>query len=120
MAQIRYYQMKEIAIYENMKPCIVYAKAIGGGYSDWLVFISKAEKENWTPYSHVRYFICMTVGKNKDEVYFHEDGEGGWGYADLNWNFYIPSEKQKQTLIREMAKKGYKYISVLNKLVKKT
>lgn len=112
--------MKEIIIYENMKPCIVYAKAIGGGYSDWLVFISKVEKEDCYSYLHIKHFICMTVDKNKDEVYFNEDGEGGWGHANLNWNFHIPSEKQKQTLIKEMAKMGYKYISVLNKLVKKT
>ena len=114
--------MKEIIIYENMKPCIVYAEAIGGGYSDWLVFISKAEKEGNCSSLHVKYFICMTLGKDKHkhEVYFHEDGEGGWGHANLNWIFHIPSEKQKQTLIKEMAKMGYKYISVLNKLVKKT
>lgn len=112
--------MKEIIIYENMKPCIVYAKAIGGGYSDWLVFISKVEKEDYRPYLHIKNFICMAVGKDKHDVYFHEDGEVGWGYANLNWNFYIPSEKQKQTLIKEMAKMGYKYISILNKLVKKT
>ena len=119
MAQIRYYQMKEIVIYENMKPCIVYAKAIGGGYSDWLVFISKVEKEN--DYSlHIRYFICIPLGKVKNEVYFHDGGEGGWGYANLNWIFYIPSEKQKQTLIKELANKGYKYVSVLNRLVKKS
>lgn len=113
--------MKETIIYENMKPCIVYAKAIGGGYSDWLVFISKSEKEGNYSTLHINYFICMTVGKDKNEVYFHENGEGGWGYADLNWKFYIPSKEQKQTLIKEMANKwGYKYISVLNKLVKKT
>ena len=64
--------MKEIIIYENMKPCIVYAKAIGGGYSDWLVFISKVEKEDYYPYLHIKHLM------------------------------------------------GYKYISVLNKLVKKT
>ena len=62
----------------------------------------------------------MGVGKNKNGVYFHEDGEGGWGYANLNWKFYIPSKKQKQTLIKEMANMGYKYVSVLDKLVKKT
>jgi hypothetical protein len=113
--------MKEIIINENMKPCIVYAKAMGGMYSDWLVFISKVEKENYRSYPHIKHFICMTVGKDKDEVYFHEDGEVGWGYANnLNWNFYIPSEKQKQTLIKEMANMGYKYVSVLDKLVKKT
>ena len=112
--------MKPCVIYENMKPCIVYAKAIGGCYSDWLVFISKVEKEDYCSYLHIKCFICMAVGKNKHEVYFHEDGEGGWGHADLNWNFYIPSKKQKQTLIKEMVKMGYKYISVLNKLVKKT
>ena len=111
--------MKEIIIYENMKPCIVYAKAIGGGYSDWLVFISKVEKEDYSSYLHIKHFICMAV-KDKHDVYFHKDGEGGWGHADLNWNFHIPSEKQKQALIKEMAKRGYKYISVLNKLVKKT
>ena len=114
--------MKEIIINENMKPCIVYAKAIGGGYSDWLVFISKVEKENYRSYPHIKHFICMTVGKDKHkhEVYFNEDGEGGWGHANLNWIFHIPSEKQKQTLIKEMAKKGYKYVSVLDKLVKKS
>ena len=110
--------MKDIIISENMKPCIVYAKAIGGGYSDWLVFISKVEKEDYYPYLHINNFICMRVDKN--EIYFHEDGEGGWGHANLNWIFHIPSKKQKQTLIKEMAKMGYKYISVLNKLVKKT
>lgn len=112
--------MKEIIICENMKPCIVYAKAIGGGYSDWLVFISKVEKEDYCSYLHIKHFICMAVGKIKHEVYFSEDGEGGWGHADLNWNFNIPSEKQKQTLIKEMAKMGYKYVSVLDKLVKKS
>lgn len=112
--------MKPCIIYENMKPCIVYAKATIGGYSDWLVFISKVEKENYCFTLHIKYFICMTVGKDKHEVYFHKDGERGWGYANLNWKFYIPSEKQKQTLIKELAKKGYKYISVLNRLVKKT
>ena len=110
--------MKPCVIYENMKPCIVYAKAIGGCYSDWLVFISKVEKEDYRSYLHIKHFICMDVKDN--DVYFHEDGEGGWGYADLNWNFHIPSEKQKQTLIKEMAKKGYKYVSVLDKLVKKS
>lgn len=116
--------MKEIIIYENMKPCIVYAKAksIVNGYSDWLVFISKVEKEDYRSYLHIKHFICMTLSKDKHkhEVYFHEDGERGWGHADLNWNFYIPSEEQKQTLIKELAKKGYKYVSALNKLVKKT
>lgn len=119
MAQIRYYQMKEIIICEDMKPCIVYAKAIGGGYSDWLVFVSKVVKENYCSSLHINYFICMTVGKDKDEIYFCENG-GGWGYANLNWKFYAPSEKQKQTLIKELSKKGYKYICVLNRLVKKT
>ena len=112
--------MKEIIVYENMKPCIVYAKAIGGGYSDWLVFISKVEKEDYCSYLHIKCFICMEVGKFKHGLYFNKDGEIGWGYADLNWNFHIPSEKQKQTLIKEMVKKGYKYVSVLDKLVKKS
>jgi hypothetical protein len=112
--------MKEIIINENMKPCIVYAKAMGGMYSDWLVFISKVEKENYRSFLHIKHFICMTVGKDKHEIYFHENGERGWGHADSNWKFYIPSEKQKQTLIKEMAKKGYKYVSVLDKLVKKS
>jgi len=112
--------MKEIVIHENMKPCIVYAKAIGGGYYDWLVFISKVEKEDYRSYLHIKHFICISLGKDKDRVYFYEDGEGGWGHANLNWKFYIPSKRQKQKLIKEMAKMGYKYISVLNKLVKKT
>lgn len=103
-----------------MKPCIVYAKAIGGGYSDWLVFISKVEKDDYCSSPHIKYFICMVVGKDKHEVYFNEDGEGGWGHADLNWNFNIPSEEQKKKVIGELTIRGYKYISVLNKLVKKT
>lgn len=116
---IVYENMKPCIVYENMKPCIVYAKAIVSGYSDWLVFVSKVEKDDYRS-PHIKNFICMTVGKDKHEVYFHKDGEGGWGRVDSKWKFYTPTKEQKQTLIKEMANKGYKYVSVLNRLVKKS
>jgi hypothetical protein len=111
--------MKEIIVYENMKPCIVYAKAIVSGYYDWLVFVSKVEKDDYRS-PHIKNFFCMMIDEYKHQVYFHEDGEGGWGRVNSGWKFYTPTKEQKQTLIKEMAKRGYKYVSVLNRLVKKS
>ena len=112
--------MKEAVVCGGMKPTIVYAKAMGGDYSDWLVFISRVEQEDEHSFLHINCFFCMCLS-DKHDTFFHEDGIQGWGHADqLYWRFYTPTEEQKKKVIEELVVRGYKYVSALNKLVKKT
>jgi hypothetical protein len=54
----------------------------------------------------------------KDGVFYCGEIPGNWGFTN-GFKFYLPTEKQKIEFIKKIAKEGYKYIPILNKLVKK-
>ena len=105
-----------IAVYEGMKPTMLFAKG-SNGYGDWLILTSEVEKIYES--LHINCFICISVTKGFG-VFFNEDGKQGWGDADDCWIFYTPTNEEKQQIVKALTQRGYKFVSVLNKLVKKT
>ena len=105
-----------ITIYEGMKPTMLYAKG-GKGYGDWLMLTSEVAKRGEN--LHINCFVCISVNEGFG-IFFGEDGKQGWGDADDRWTFYIPTDEEKQKIVNVLTGKGYKFVSVLNKLVKKT
>ena len=99
--------MKEIFITENTKGILVFAKAKN---SEWLVLIANVHGNCIR--RHISYDItsdtfCFDNGKIKD-----------WGVT-RGYSFYKPTLEQKQLIIDKLKENGYKFIPILNKLVKK-
>ena len=104
-----------IAVYEGMKPTMLFAKG-SNGYGDWLILTSEVEKRK--EILHIDCFVCISVTEGFG-VFFGADGKQGWGNIDDRWTFYIPTDEEKQKIVKVLTERGYKFVSVLNKLVKK-
>lgn len=99
--------MKEIIIDKHTKGILVFAKAKD---SKWLILISNVR--NGEINRHISYDII-------DDTFLFDGGEiRCWGNT-RGYSFYEPTLEQKQLIINKLKEKGYKFIPILNKLVKK-
>lgn len=110
--------MKKINIDKHTKGIIVYAKSNSIDYNDWLVLVSDVTDSKYTPdelrlYGYVFY---QYTGSNK--WYFYENEPEPWGDTG-HWEFYEATNEQKQIIINELKHRGYKYVPILDKLIKK-
>ena len=115
--------MEEVNVHEGLKGVILYAKP---EYDvevkqDWLILVESIKRERYylnNRASDLRIYRHASYGL-KDGVFYCGEIPGNWGFID-GFKFYLPTEKQKIEFIKKIAKEGYKYISILNKLVKKS
>ena len=106
----------KVDISTNTRGVIVFAKG-KNGHADWLVMVTRVDgvgSRNLKIYGHIFYNIS-------EKVWYFSDGNENyaWGYIN-NWDFFEPTIEQKQIIIGELKKMGYKYVPILNKLIKKT
>ena len=105
-------------VYIGMPPTMIYAKPIKeNGGENWLILTSTVSTKRKCGDTHIDAYICVNEAW-QDDVYFEEDGTVSWGNIK-NYNFFIPSKKQKMEILSKLASEGYKYVPSLKKLVKK-
>lgn len=106
----------KVDISTNTRGVIVLAKG-KDGRADWLVMVTRVDDVGsgvLKIYGYIFYNI------SKKEWYFSDGDENyAWGNID-HWDFFEPTIEQKQIIIGELKKMGYKYVPILNKLIKKT
>ena len=111
--------MEEVNVHEGLKGVILYAKPEYEveGRQEWLILVESIKRERYRPNDlHISRHASYGL---KNGVFYCGEIPGNWGFTN-GFKFYLPTEKQKIEFIKKIAKEGYKYISVLNKLVKKT
>jgi len=99
--------MKEIIIDEHTKGILVFAK---GNHSEWLILISNVR--NGVINRHISYDIIS------DTFLFDNGKVHDWGIT-RGYSFYEPTLEQKQLIINKLKEYGYKFIPILNKVVRK-
>ena len=110
--------MEEVNVHEGLKGVILYAKPEYNvePKQDWLILVENVNRENYRSSDlHISRHVSYGL---KDGVFYCGEIPGNWGFTN-GFKFYLPTEKQKMEFIKKIAKKGYKYIPILNKLVKK-
>ena len=114
--------MEEVNVHEGLKGVILYAKSEDvEPRQDWLILVESIKRERYclnSRSSDLRIYRHASYGL-KGGVFYCGEIPGNWGFID-GFKFYLPTEKQKIEFIKKIAKEGYKYIPILNKLVKKT
>ena len=106
--------MNEIQITKNTKGILVYAESLPPFNSKWLILISSASKEG--DYHFIRRYISYRIDTN--EWYFTGGISMRWG-TSKDYVFFEPTDDQKRFVAKKLASFGYKYIPILNKIVKK-
>ena len=104
--------MKETTVFVGQKGVLVFAKSKDSSHDDWLVLISNVTEKSDGLYVKGYIFYNLTT----HVWYFDRRGES-WGYT-THFEFYEPTREQKQKISNELARRGFKYVPVLNKLVK--
>lgn len=112
--------MEEVNVHEDLKGVILYAKPEYDDEvkQDWLILVESIKRERHFRSNDLHIYRHASYGL-RNGVFYCGEIPGNWGFAN-GFKFYLPTEKQKIEFIKKIAKEGYKYISVLNKLVKKT
>ena len=115
-------EQKKMSMWVGLKGVIVYAKYQGNRSGlDWIILVSSVEMiDTWPPskkepYLGIKRYLSYNVGF---QSFLINEIPQVWGQMD-GYDFYEPTEEQKKIVIDELAKKGYKFVPVLNKLIKK-
>lgn len=98
----------------NTKGIVVFAKG-KSSYDDWILLVTKVQDSpnGLRIYGHIFYNI------GEDKWYFSEGDENyAWGNIKY-WDFYEPTKEQIRLIIDALKRRGYKYVPLLNKLIKK-
>ena len=111
--------MEEVNVHEGLKGVILHAKPEYNveARQDWLILVENVKRESYRS-SDLHISRHVSYGLKYGDFYCGEI-PGNWGFIN-GFKFYLPTEKQKIEFIKRIAKEGYKYIPILNKLVKKT
>ena len=110
--------MKKINIDKHTKGIIVYAKSNSINYNDWLVLVSDVTDSKYTPDELRLYGYIFYQYSERNKWYFCENEPEPWGDTG-HWEFYEATNEQKQIIINELKHRGYKYVPILDKLIKK-
>jgi hypothetical protein len=110
--------MEEVNVHEGLKGVILYAKHEYNTIlkQDWLILVNDITRD--LPKSSELHISRHVSYGLDDGVFYCSEIPGNWGITN-GYKFYLPTEKQKIEFIKKIAKEGYKYIPILNKLVKK-
>lgn len=107
--------MKRVEIDTNTKGIVLFAKG-KGGYSDWLVLVTRVEdigSRVLKIYGHIFYNIS-------EKAWYFSGGDENYAWGIINhWDFFEPTKEQKQKIVNALKEKGYKYVPVLNKIIYK-
>lgn len=110
---------REITITQNIQGIIVFAKACGRYYDDWLLIIDKVIPEynfaTHNPEPMIYTHISMTL--NGDTVNLEDAPKWGW-VNSMGFKFYLPTTEEMDIIKNTLRKKGYKFIKPLNKIKK--
>lgn len=85
----------------------------------WLILISEfVYKDDLggvtiTINRHISYDVTEGI------IYFEDGLPKRWGSISLISSFYEPTKEEKKFIAQELAKRGYKFVPILNKLIKK-
>lgn len=105
----------KVDISTSTRGVIVLAKG-RSGYGDWLVMVTRVDdvgSGELRIYGHIFYNI------SDGRCYFSEGDENyAWGNIS-DWEFFEPTKEQKQKIVDALKEKGYKYVPILNKILKK-
>ena len=93
---------------------MVYAKTSGKYSHDWLILISHTLCDFEGTLKIVRH---ASYEFSSDRLYINNSPRE-WGYT-RNFRFYEPTEEEKRFMIDKIRENGYKYVPVLNKLIRK-
>lgn len=106
---------KEIKINEGTKGILVYCKKEGLSSSlGWLVLIKNVRKD-----MHIlRISRYMSYEIAEKRTHFDNGREGSWG-AITGYKFYEPTMGEKKFIVNQLAKRGFKFVPILNKLIKR-
>ena len=111
--------MTEIDLGIGTKGIIVHAVPKNSRiHSEWLVLIANITDARYRGERtfHIQSHISYDLGLKN--IYFNNGRYGNWGYGN-DFDFYVPTDDEKEFMIRQLANRGYKFIPILNKLVKK-
>ena len=106
--------MNEIQITKNTKGILVYVVDKLVDDYKWLVLISSVSK--WGDYHYIRRYISYSIKQN--EWHFNNGISIWWGSSE-DCAFFEPTDDQKRLVAKKLASLGYKFIPILNKIVKK-
>ena len=107
--------MNKLEITENTKGKLVYVESLPPfDNSKWLILISSASKEG--DYHFIRRYISYRIDTN--EWYFTGGISMCWGTSE-DCVFFESTDDQKRLVAKKLASLGYKYVHILNKLIKK-
>ena len=107
---------KEIIISEGTKGILVYCNPKNLTPShEWLVLISYVDK---IAAHSLRIYRYMSYNITLNEIHFDAGYEATWGKGD-GYEFYEPTEEEKKFIVSQLTKKGYKFVPILNKVIKR-
>ena len=106
--------MNEIQITKNTKGILVYAESLPPFDSKWLILISSTSKLG--DHHFIRRYISYRIDTN--EWYFSGGISMRWGTSE-DCVFFESTDDQKRLVANKLASLGYKYVHILNKLIKK-
>ena len=106
--------MNKLEITENTKGKLVYVESLPPFHSKWLILISSASKEG--RYYYIKRYISYRIDTN--EWYFSGGISMRWGTSE-DCVFFESTDDQKRLVANKLASLGYKYVHILNKLIKK-
>ena len=106
--------MNKLEITENTKGKLVYVESLPPFHSKWLILISSASKEG--RYYYIKRYISYNITHNK--WYFNNGISIRWGTCK-DCDFFESTDEEKRFVANKLASLGYKYVHILNKLIKK-
>jgi hypothetical protein len=109
--------MKKINIDRHTKGIIVYAKSNNVNYNDWLVLVSYVTNSMYT-HNELRFYGYIFYDCKRGTWFFYENEPRPWGDTGY-WEFYEATNEQKQIIINELKRRGFKYVPILDKLIQK-
>ena len=107
----------KIEISENTKA--IALKAIGdNGRRNWLVLISHVKKSQHDGKQMFIIYRHISFNLTNHETFMNSYNDGRWGNS-IGYDFYTPTKEERMFIKNELKKRGFKFIPILNKLIKK-
>lgn len=105
----------KVDISTSTRGVIVLAKG-RSDYCDWLVMVTRVDdvgSGELRIYGHIFYNIS-------DRRWYFSEGDENYAWGNISdWEFFEPTKEQKQKIVDALKEKGYKYVPILNKILKK-
>lgn len=106
----------KVDISTSTRGIIVLAKGRSDYDDDWLVMVTRVDdvgSGELRIYGHIFYNIS-------DRRWYFSEGDENYAWGNIShWEFFEPTKEQKQKIVDALKEKGYKYVPILNKILKK-